>query len=77
LRIKRPEAERPCKTVGYPFTPLFFAAAIFLFVANTFIHNPVTAGAGLALQAAGLPFYFYFRRRQKGIPSIPKAAEPG
>ena len=71
FRIKRPDAPRPYKAFGYPVTPVVFIAAIFLFVINTLIHNWAIAGAGLALQIVGLPFYFYFQRRRRtsGIPS--------
>jgi len=33
-------------------------------VVNTLAQRPVESGAGLALIAAGLPFYFHFRRQR-------------
>jgi len=65
FRVKRPEAPRPYKTIGYPLTPIVFILALFLFVVNTLIRNPFQAGVGLTLMLLGLPFYAYFKRKQK------------
>jgi basic amino acid/polyamine antiporter, APA family len=64
LRGKMPGAERPYKTLGYPLVPLLFILVAAWLVVNTVMTNPVESGIGLALIALGLPFYFYFKRRQ-------------
>ncbi|KAB2963323.1 MAG: amino acid permease, partial [Thermoanaerobaculia bacterium] len=63
LRRRLPEAPRPYRVWGYPWTPLAFVAASLLLIGNTLIARPVEALAGLALVAAGLPAYFLWRRR--------------
>lgn len=64
FRKKRPDAERPYKTFGYPFTPLFFIMLAAWFVVNTFIEKPEQALAGLAFLALGIPVYYFWKSRQ-------------
>lgn len=64
FRIKRPDAPRAFKAIGYPVTTIIFALALFLFVINILINNPVHSGAGIAILAVGLPFYAYFNRKK-------------
>jgi basic amino acid/polyamine antiporter, APA family len=63
LRRTMPEAQRPFRTIGYPVLPLVFIVVAVWLVVNTLLTNPGSAGAGLALIALGIPFYYYFRRR--------------
>jgi APA family basic amino acid/polyamine antiporter len=62
LRRRLPDARRPYRVWGYPWTPLAFIAASLLLVGNTLVARPVESLAGLALVAAGLPAYFFWRR---------------
>lgn len=63
LRRTRPEAERPYKTLGYPFVPLVFILVALWLVVNTMLTSPVESGIGLVLVALGLPLYGYFKRK--------------
>ena len=65
LRKKMPDAERPYKVWGYPYTPIIFVVFSFLFLANTIISDTSNAMMGLILIAAGLPMYFFWKYRQK------------
>jgi APA family basic amino acid/polyamine antiporter len=75
LRRKMPEAERPYKVWGYPIIPLIFilfAAFYFVVTLYTDIHNYLLGKSafinsvyGLILTLAGIPLYYYFRRRYK------------
>jgi APA family basic amino acid/polyamine antiporter len=65
LRRKRPDAERPYRTFGYPFTPALFILVAICLLVNTLLANPLEAGAGVLLIALGLPLHFYFRARQR------------
>jgi APA family basic amino acid/polyamine antiporter len=67
LRRKMPNAERPYKTIGYPLMPLVFVLVATWLVINTLVNKPVESVVGLALMALGLPLYFYFRLRQRGV----------
>jgi APA family basic amino acid/polyamine antiporter len=65
LRRRLPELARPYRTLGYPLVPLVFVATAAWLVINTLVHRPVESAAGLALVAAGLPFYVHFRRLKR------------
>ena len=75
LRRKMPNADRPYKTIAYPFLPLVFVVVATWLVWNTVHTRPLESSVGLGLIASGLPFYFYFRksRVQKNSGSAPNA----
>ncbi|MDQ3016099.1 MAG: amino acid permease [Bacteroidota bacterium] len=63
LRKKMPDAHRPYKVWGYPFVPGFvvlFCIGLFL---NTIITQPREAIFGTILILTGLPFYWWFNRK--------------
>ncbi|MBM4161896.1 MAG: amino acid permease [Ignavibacteria bacterium] len=63
FRKRWPHAERPYKTLGYPFTPLFFITISVLFVTYTFFEKPAEAVAGLVFLAVGVPVFYFWRKR--------------
>jgi len=50
---------------GHPFTTVFFVAACWLVVANAIYRYPSNTLIGMAILAAGVPIYFFWRRRSK------------
>jgi APA family basic amino acid/polyamine antiporter len=66
LRRRRPDAPRPYRVWGYPFTPLFFIAVAVWFVMNTLVQKPEQALAGLLFLALGVPAYLFWKRRAPG-----------
>ena len=66
LRRKRPDLERPYRTLGYPWVPAFFIAASGLLIGMTLYASPRESLMGLALIAAGIPFYL-LKRRHKNL----------
>jgi APA family basic amino acid/polyamine antiporter len=62
LRRKMPQADRPYKTLAYPFLPLVFVVVASWLVWNTVHTRPLESTVGFGLIAAGLPLYFYFRK---------------
>ncbi|MAB79005.1 MAG: amino acid permease [Planctomycetes bacterium] len=62
FRVRRPDAERSYRTLGYPVTPLIFICVSVFFIVNTLIERPVQAVWALGLLGSGLPFYLYFKR---------------
>jgi APA family basic amino acid/polyamine antiporter len=69
LRRSRPDAPRPYRCTGYPFTPALFIAVSVAFVAAT-LRDPAgqrNALKGLAIIAAGLPYYAWLRRRSTQV----------
>jgi basic amino acid/polyamine antiporter, APA family len=64
LRRARPDAPRPYRVWGYPWTPALFIAGSGLVVLNTLLERPVESLLGLGLVALGLPAYWYWSRQQ-------------
>ena len=54
---------------GHPCTTLFFVAACWLVVANAIYRYPSNTLIGMAILAAGVPMYFFWRRQLKGVGS--------
>jgi APA family basic amino acid/polyamine antiporter len=63
LRRKRPDLPRPYRTIGYPFVPILFVAAIACLVVSTLVHSPFESVGGLLIIALGIPFYIFWRNR--------------
>jgi APA family basic amino acid/polyamine antiporter len=61
LRRTKPQAERPFRVPGYPWTPLLFIFAATALVANTIATQPGRAAVGIAVVLLGLPAYFVWR----------------
>jgi APA family basic amino acid/polyamine antiporter len=61
-RRKRPDAPRPFRVPGYPWTPLAFVASAALIVLNTIATQPSRAAVGLLIVATGIPAYWLWRR---------------
>ena len=75
LRKKMAHIHRPFKVPGYPFVPLIFCAFTAFFLVVTLYNDfsnyaagktpVVNAAFGLGLTLIGVPFYWYFTRKQK------------
>jgi APA family basic amino acid/polyamine antiporter len=61
LRIKRPDLQRPYRTLGYPVVPILFVLVAGALIFNTLQTSPRESILGLGLIFAGIPFYFYWR----------------
>jgi APA family basic amino acid/polyamine antiporter len=64
LRRKRPDLNRPYKTIGYPVVPILFVAVAAMLIVATLINSPRESVLGLMIIAAGLPFYLHWKRRK-------------
>jgi APA family basic amino acid/polyamine antiporter len=62
LRRKYPDAERPYRVTGYPYTPLLYLGIIVTYTVTIVASNYQTTLIGIAISAAGLVFYPLFRR---------------
>ena len=75
LRKKMPDHPRPYKIWGYPVVPIIFVAFTFFYLVLTvyndtinYLHGKqpvINSLLGLLITMIGIPFYFYYRRRQK------------
>jgi APA family basic amino acid/polyamine antiporter len=67
-----PDAPRPYRAFGYPLIPMIFLLVTAALLVNTFVAAPREALRGVAVLAAGLPFYWYWARR----PSAAETSRP-
>jgi len=67
LRRRWPDAPRPFKVWGYPVVPalvVLFSAGLFC---NTILTQPREAVFGLVLMLTGIPMWYWFTRKKKGV----------
>jgi len=62
LRRKRPDAERPYRTWGYPFVPIISIFIAGLLMVDLAFLAPATSGMGMLLVLTGVPVYFFWRK---------------
>ncbi|MCA1685903.1 MAG: amino acid permease [Planctomycetia bacterium] len=62
LRARRPDAPRPYRTWGYPFTPVLFVLGSVYLLVDMVRQTPAESVAGLGIIAAGLVAYQFFAR---------------
>ncbi len=72
LRIRHPDAERPYRTWGYPFTPGLMIATYIIALIGTFIEQWDKLAWVLALIVAGVVYYQFSSRK----PQIQETTEP-
>lgn len=65
LRRSMPDATRPYRAWGYPVVPALFVGATLMLTAATLAAAPRESALGLALIAAGVPAYAWWRRRRE------------
>ncbi len=63
LRRKRPDLERPYRTIGYPFVPVLFICGAAILLISTAFQRPRESAGGVGLIVLGLPFYLKWRKR--------------
>src|SRR5207244_6536123 len=63
LRRKRPDAERPYRTWGYPFVPIISILVAGLLIVDLAFLAPATSGIGMLIVLTGVPVYFLWRKR--------------
>ena len=63
LRLRRtePDLVRPYRAWGYPWAPLVFLFAAVALTVNLWMVRPVRSSLGLAVIAAGIPFFYRWR----------------
>ena len=64
MRLKSPNIQRSYKVIWYPLTPILFTLSCLLLIGVTLFNQPKEALSGLGLIAAGIPFYYFWNRKQ-------------
>jgi APA family basic amino acid/polyamine antiporter len=64
LRRREPNAPRPYKAFGYPWTPAIFVLVSLAIVVNAFYSDPRVSLTGTVIILAGIPLYYFFRSRR-------------
>lgn len=67
-RRRMPDLFRPFKVPGYPWTSILFILSAWAIVLNALFTQPFEALAGLVVVLAGLPAYYFWRRRLETRP---------
>jgi amino acid transporter len=73
LRVRKPDAERPYRALGYPLLPLVYVVVCTLIMLDLLIVKPGFTWPGLAIVLTGVPAYFIWR--QVGQPAPVSAVE--
>lgn len=61
LRLTRPDAPRPYRTLGYPFVPALYLLLATLILVVLFLYRPSTTWPGLLIVLLGIPIYLSIR----------------
>ena len=61
LRVKRPDAPRPVKAVGYPLLPALYMGVIAMLCIDLLVKKPQYTWPGLVIVALGIPVYYLWR----------------
>jgi APA family basic amino acid/polyamine antiporter len=64
LRRKKPDAERPYRTWGYPIVPIVSIFLSGLLLIDLAWLAPATSGIGILIVLSGVPVYFLWRLRR-------------
>ena len=57
LRVKRPDATRPYRTIGYPVIPALYILVATAILVVLFTYRPATTWPGLLIVVLGIPVY--------------------
>lgn len=75
LRKRQPDKNVP--RWGYPWAPAVFALASAAMLVSSIVREPRPSAAGLAIMLAGIPVFFWFRRRARRTRSPEPGVETG
>jgi APA family basic amino acid/polyamine antiporter len=75
LRRKAPNAPRPYRMWGYPYTIWAFVVVSIWFMVDALINQPKTSLAAFGIAAAGIPLYFIWRKKPGNREPVTLAVE--
>jgi APA family basic amino acid/polyamine antiporter len=68
-RRREPDAPRPYRVPGYPWTPIVFVLTAGAIVLNTFVVQPKQAAIGIGIVLCGVPAYAFWRKKKAVAPA--------
>lgn len=77
MRKKRADIPRAYKTPGYPVIPIIFILFCILLLVISLIEAPTHSLVGLILIFSGLPFYFYWKKKERHLKYLEMEQEKG
>ena len=69
MRHKKPDAPRPYKVWGYPFTVILAIAAFLVILFSNLLDDPITSILGLIVPLLGAVAYWYFKNKYQAPPT--------
>jgi APA family basic amino acid/polyamine antiporter len=63
LRVRRPDAERPYRAIGYPLVPALYVLLCAAIMLDLLVVKPVYTWPGLIIVLTGIPVFFLWRAR--------------
>jgi basic amino acid/polyamine antiporter, APA family len=70
MRVKRPDAERPYRAVGYPIIPALYVVGATIILVVLFVYQTTATWPGLLIVLTGVPVYFIWRSRKADAVSV-------
>jgi APA family basic amino acid/polyamine antiporter len=65
LRVRRPDAERPYRAIGYPWLPATYVILCSLVMLDLLIVKPLFTWPGLCIVLTGIPVYLFWHSRRQ------------
>ena len=76
LRKKRPDAERPYRAFGYPVVPALYVILAAAIAVDLLVFKPKYTWPGVLIVLLGVPVYFLWKRRARGLTTGEQPAPP-
>lgn len=70
LRIKERNRHRPYKSIGYPYIQIIFTLFCVVLIGVSLDQSPIKSIMGMLLIFTGLPFYFYWKSKNKMLKDV-------
>jgi basic amino acid/polyamine antiporter, APA family len=67
LRVRRPDAKRPYRALGYPWLPALYVILCSLVMLDLLIVKPLFTWPGLGIVLTGIPVYLFWRGKRMAI----------
>ena len=77
MRMRRPDAPRPYRALGYPWMPVAYILAAGAMMVDLLVVKPRYTWGGLLIVVSGVPVYIYLHRRALRAAESARSAAAG